>query len=288
MYYSPLRYPGGKNKLAKYVGVICDENNIHKHYIEPYAGGASVALYLLFNNHIEEITINDIDRSIYAFWYSVLNHTDKLCSKIEETEVNVTNWKEQKEVQRNKEEARIFDLGFSTFFLNRTNVSGVINGGIIGGVNQTGKYKIDCRSNKKDLILRIRKIADRKDKIHLYNMDAVKLISELRGITDSRSLFYFDPPYYMKGKSLYINHYKHEDHETVSESIKKIVDSSWIVSYDDTPEIKNLYQLCRKKEYSFFHTAHRAKKGKEVLFFSDDLIVPQVVNPVSFSETVAK
>ena len=83
MFYSPLRYPGGKNKLSKFISKICIDNNINGHYVEPYAGGASVALHLLIENRIKKITINDYDRSIYAFWHSVLWDTNKLCGLIE-------------------------------------------------------------------------------------------------------------------------------------------------------------------------------------------------------------
>jgi len=171
-FYSPLRYPGGKNRLAKFIVLICEKNNINGHYVEPYAGGASVALYLLINGYVKEITINDLDRGIYAFWYSVLNDTDKFCRKIRNTEITVGNWKKFKKIHSNAKTAKLFDLGFATFFLNRTNRSGVIDGGVIGGETQKGKYKINCRFNKKDLIKRIKLIASHKKNIHLYNWDA--------------------------------------------------------------------------------------------------------------------
>ena len=155
-FYSPLRYPGGKKKLAKFIAKLCIDNKISGHYVEPYAGGASVALFLLFNKYVSEITINDKDRSIYAFWHSVLNDTSRLCKLIEKTDINVKNWRGQREIQKNKEKADLLELGFSTFFLNRTNHSGIIDGGIIGGVRQKGKYKINCRFNKKELIVRIK------------------------------------------------------------------------------------------------------------------------------------
>ena len=179
-FYSPLRYPGGKNKLAKFVGLICEKNNINNYYIEPYAGGASVALFLLFNNYVKEIAINDIDKSIYAFWYSVLYDTDKLCELIHKTEINIKDWKKQREIQKDKESVALLDLGFSTFFLNRTNFSGVINAGVIGGLKQKGKYKIGCRYNKKDLISRIKTIAKYKKRIDIYNLDAIELVKKIR------------------------------------------------------------------------------------------------------------
>ncbi|MGB2580420.1 MAG: DNA adenine methylase, partial [Minisyncoccia bacterium] len=165
-FYSPLRYPGGKNKLAKFVALVCEKNNISGHYVEPYAGGASVALHLLINGYVKEITINDFDRSIYAFWHSVLNNTEKFCKMIESADMTVRNWLEQKEVQKNKAKVGLLELGFSTFFLNRTNRSGVINGGVIGGLEQKGNFKIDCRFNKKELIERVRLIAGYKQNIH--------------------------------------------------------------------------------------------------------------------------
>lgn len=279
-FYSPLRYPGGKNKLAKFVALVCEKNDINGHYIEPYAGGASVALHLLINGYVKEITINDLDRAIHAFWYSVLNDSEKFCNKIRTTDVTIKNWKKFKEIHKNKDKETLFDLGFAAFFLNRTNHSGVIDGGIIGGIEQKGTYKIDCRFNKEDLIERIRLIAKHRNSINLYNLDALKLIDKIQKEREGKNtIFYFDPPYYLKGPSLYMNHYKYYDHKEVSEKIQKIQNTRWIVSYDNTPEIKKLYSGSKKKEYSFFHTAYEIREGKEVLFSSYDLIMPRIAQP---------
>ncbi len=279
-FYSPLRYPGGKNKLAKFVALICEKNNINGHYVEPYAGGASVALYLLLNGYVKEVTINDYDRAIFAFWYAILNDTEKFCRKIKNTEITVKNWKKFKTVHSNKETASLFDLGFATFFLNRTNRSGIIDGGILGGIAQEGKYKIYCRFNKKNLIGRIKLIAFHKKNIHLYNLDALKLIKKIqKKNVNQNTIFYFDPPYYLKGPSLYMNHYKYGDHKIVSEKIQRMRNARWIVSYDNVSEIKKLYANERKKEYTLIHSAYEARKGQEVLFFSNNLYIPRV-NPV--------
>lgn len=279
-FYSPLRYPGGKNKLSKFIASICRENNINGHYVEPYAGGASVALHLLFNGHVGEVTINDYDRAIYAFWYSVVNDTERFCRKIRNTEVSINSWKKQRKIQKNKDnEKDLLKLGFSTFFLNRTNYSGIIGGGMIGGTLQSGKYKIDCRFNKEELIDRIRFIGIHRKHIHLENLDALDLVKKIK--KDKNTIFYFDPPYYLKGPSLYMNHYSHQDHERVSGEIKKIKNAKWIVSYDNTSEIKKMYHLCRKKEYTLFHTAYKTRVGKEILFFSKNIVVPKVTSPVN-------
>lgn len=281
MFYSPLRYPGGKNKLSKFIAKICVDNNIDSHYVEPYAGGASVALSLLIEKKVEKITINDYDRSIYAFWHSVLKNTKKLCDLIESTEINIISWQKAKDIQRNKASSKLLDLGFSTFFLNRTNISGIINAGVMGGIEQNGKYKIDCRFNKIELIKRIKLIAKHKKQIKLYNIDALELIKIIQKESNNeQTIFYFDPPYYLKGASLYMNHYKNNQHVEVSEAIKDIKNINWIVSYDNTPEIENIYKwvsIKRSKKYSVNHSTYEARKGKEILFLSKNLVIPHKV-----------
>lgn len=268
--------------MAKFVSLICEKNNIDGHYIEPYAGGASVALFLLIEGYVKEISINDFDRSLYAFWHSVLYNTDQLCEMISCAELNIRNWYKQKEIQRNKQTADLLELGFSTFFLNRTNRSGIIEGGVIGGIGQKGNYKIGCRFNKVELIERIRFIAIHRASIHLYNLDALDLINNVERQTKSKNvIFYFDPPYFLKGQSLYMNAYGPKDHEKVSDRIKRIKNARWIVSYDNVPQIQMLYRGkdVKRQNYSFIHTAYAPREGREVLFFSKNLNVPDVIHP---------
>ncbi|WP_142784573.1 DNA adenine methylase [Changchengzhania lutea] len=285
MFYSPLRYPGGKNKLSVFIAKICIDNNINGHYVEPYSGGASVALFLLIEGFVNRITINDRDRSIYAFWHSVLNKTNQLCKLIENAELSIEEWRRQKEVQTNKKTANLLELGFSTFYLNRTNRSGIINAGVMGGVLQNGNYLIDCRFNKLDLIERIRKIAKYKKSIRLYKKDAIKLIDKIQNeAMNDNVVFYFDPPYYLKASTLYMNHYQDKNHKKVSDKIKSIQNIKWIVSYDNVPEIQNLYSECNRKEFSFKHTAYEIREGKEILFFSENIKQPKIEewNPLRF------
>lgn len=277
MYYSPLRYPGGKARLSAFIAKVCMDNEITGHYVEPYSGGAAVALFLLMEGYVEKITINDKDRSIYAFWHSVLYRTDELCNLIENAKLDVDEWRRQREVQNNKADSDLLDLGFSTFYQNRTNRSGIIQGGLMGGIDQQGKYPMDCRFNKADLIKRIKNIAQHRENINLYGQDAVDLIDkiELESANDN-VIFYFDPPYYNKASTLYMNHYKDDNHKTVRDKIKSIDKIKWIVSYDNVPEIQQLSSSFERKEFSFKHTAHTTKVGKEVIFFSDNLIQPSI------------
>lgn len=290
MFYSPLRYPGGKNRLSAFLAKICMDNNIHCHYVEPYAGGASVALFLLLEGYVEKITINDKDRSIYAFWHSVIYQSEDLCNLIDNTDISIENWHAQKTIQKEKENIDLLTLGFSTLFLNRTNRSGIIKGGVIGGLNQNGNYKIDCRFNKEDIKQRIRHIAKFSEYIYLYNLDAIDLIDKIQeqSCTESGTIFYFDPPYYLKADQLYMNHYLDEHHKEVSEKIKNIKNVHWLVSYDDNENIEKLYMDFPTKKYSFNHSAGTAKAGKEIIFFSEGIQQPQIdnYNPINFRITV--
>lgn len=274
-FYSPLRYPGGKGKVADYFKQIFKDNLLYDGiYVEPYAGGASVALSLLFNEYASKIIINDIDKSIYSFWHSVLNDTDKLCKLIYDTPVTIDNWEIQKSIQKNKNRYGFLKLGFSTFYLNRTNRSGILNAGIIGGRQQLGEWKIDARYNKKDLIERIERIALYKNKIELYNSDAVELIKSLRKALSKNTLFYFDPPYYVKGKDLYLNYYVDKDHREIANEISKVKNQKWIVTYDDVNPIRNLYTDFRQKPFKLAYSAgNENKQGQEVMIFSDNLYI---------------
>ena len=273
-FVSPLRYPGGKLKVVDYIKKLFEVNDLMDGtYIEPYAGGASVALTLLFSEYASRIKINDIDRSIYAFWHSVLEETDAFCRLITDTPVNMEMWAHQREVQARKEDAELLELGFSTFYLNRTNRSGILSGGVIGGKEQTGKWKIDARYNKKDLVERIECVAEYGDRIELTSMDAVELIKHIRRPSE-KTFCYLDPPYYVKGRDLYLNYYNDDDHRAVAKAIKKYK-GKWIISYDAVPFISDLYKKYRQKEYYLSYSAGNPAKGKEIVVYSDGLLIPE-------------
>ncbi|MFP3896436.1 MAG: DNA adenine methylase, partial [Anaerolineales bacterium] len=287
-YYSPLRYPGGKRRLANFIKLIYAGNGLSDgHYIELYAGGAAIALELLFDGFVSHAHINDLDRSIYAFWYSVLHETDRLCEQIRTTEVTIDEWYYQKEIQEQREAVSLFNLGFSTFFLNRTNRSGIIEGGVIGGKNQDGKYKIHARFNKTDLIHRIRHIGRYQNRISIYNEDAADFIVELLPRFPVETLVYLDPPYYDKGGELYKNSYEHKDHEKISQLIST-VDHKWIISYDNTPEIRDIYAGRPFLVYDLHYSAADRYEGSEIIFFCDDRVIPDVDNPAKVDKDIAE
>lgn len=275
-YFTPLRYPGGKGKLAEYIKVVMAANKlIGGCYVEPYAGGAAVALELLLIGYVDEVHINDLNDGIYAFWDCVLNDTDAFIEKIQGTPVTIEEWFFQKSIQ-SSENPESLDLAFATFFLNRCNRSGILKAGVIGGKKQDGKWKLDARFNKDDLIGRMRKIKNFRDRIFLYNRDAVDLVKDLSVRLPRNTLFYLDPPYYVKGEGLYDNFYNHEDHLEVAEAIKNVDGVHWIVSYDDVPQIREMYSDCRALRYKLSYSAQRREQGGEIMFFDPKMVIPEV------------
>lgn len=268
---SILRYPGGKSQLATYIEHLLKINNISGTYIEPFAGGAGVALYLLFHNAIDKIILNDFDPSIFSVWYAILNNKDNFIDMIDKTPVTIQEWNYQK-----KQHLRYFNdpyslkNAFATFFLNRTNVSGIINGGPIGGKNQKGKYKINCRFNKKKLIEKINRIHSFRNRIELYNFDAEYFISEKINKSDSRSTFtFFDPPYFNQGKKLYLSFIDKDKHRRIANEIVSLKDKKWITTYDIEKQILRYYEPYSKVyKYQLLYSANKKRRANEYIFAS--------------------
>ena len=275
---SPLRYPGGKSCLYDLAGHILRLNKLERaHYAEPYAGGAGLALALLFNGHVSEIHLNDVDRSIWAFWHSTLNHTDDLVTLIAETPVTLETWTAQRDAYLNQADYDDLEVGFATFFLNRTNRSGIIKGaGVIGGHDQSGAYKIDCRFNRTDLIKRVRRIAKYRSRIHLHRLDALAFLDQADTALPARSFFCIDPPYFNKGSSLYTSFYAPEDHLAVSQAVLGL-ERPWVLTYDNTPEIAHLYKARRQYGFDVNYSVQTKRVGTELLVASKGLIMPSDV-----------
>lgn len=281
-YLTPLRYPGGKAKFAPAIEAIIKENDlVGGDYLEPFAGGAAVALSLLIKGISTNIHINDLDVAVYSFWKALLTETEQLIHKIERTPVNMDNWHKQKAIldSSTPEQYSLLERGFATFFLNRTNHSGILKAGVIGGKKQAGKYKLDARFNKKNLIKRIERIAKYADNIFLYNEDAKQLLERTNEFLPENSLIYLDPPYYEKGQGLYRNFYEHEDHVAIKEAVSKL-QYNWIISYDDQPEIREIYKNFRHGEYSLNYSVSNLnrRKATEIVIIPKHLKIPHLKN----------
>lgn len=273
---TPLRYPGGKTQLAPFVSDLLRTNDLLQCvYCEPFAGGAGIACRLLLRGTIAEAWLNDIDPAIYAFWHSVLNSTEQLCDRIEQIKVNITEWHHQKQIHA-AEKANLLDLGFSTLFLNRTNRSGILKGGVIGGLSQNGKYSIDCRFGREELIRKIRRIALYREQIHLTCVDAKRYMSVNLKKLPQYALVNVDPPYYRAGPDLYTNAYQHQDHLSLSKEVQKMP-HRWMLTYDDVPEIRSMYPDLTHYRKTLTYYAQVKRSAAELLILSGRLVPPQIL-----------
>ena len=275
-YRTPLRYPGGKQRLAPFIAEILEHNDaIGWNYVEPYAGGAGVAIELLLDRKVGHIYLNDSSRHIYAFWKAILSDADGFCRRIARASLTLDAWRAHREVVRQPEQHDLHDLGFSTFFLNRCNRSGVLTAGVIGGRSQRGRWRIDARFPRNELIKRIEAIAACRRHITISNLDAEEFMQQRVNALPRQTLVYCDPPYFARAKRLYLNTYQPEDHIRLARAIQGKLRRPWLVSYDSHPTIATLYRKRRRFPYSISYSAINAYQGEECFIFSDGLEIPR-------------
>ena len=269
--YTPLRYPGGKTKLYKEVKPFLNTLGNDTIYVEPFAGGAGLALKLLFCGDAKNVVLNDIDENIYLFWYACLEETNDLCRLIKDASLSIEEWEKQKRVLDNPKSYTDLERAYALFYLNRCNRSGIIRGGPIGGKKQDGRYRIDARFNKEGLIKKISRIGNRKDNISIYCEDGKQFLTDVcKDLPDEKTLIYIDPPYVNKGPELYQNSFSKEDHEALSKVIHQL-NQHWIVTYDTDELIKNLYAEYTIREIQLGYSAgERRKIGQEYLISNFD------------------
>lgn len=256
---SPLRYPGGKAALAGFFADIIEALGIeHSRYIEPYAGGVGAGIALLRQGIVDHLVVNDIDPAVHAFWRSVVDQNAELVELVESTPLTIAEWQKQREIYRARDRADLLRLGFAFFFLNRTNRSGILNAGVIGGQRQEGNYKIDARFNRETLIERLKAIGALADRITVADLDGRTVIQQYA--EDEHAFMYIDPPYVHAGSQLYLNAFDGRDHKALANVVNAVEGAQWLMTYDTAPLIESLYRgqfQCRLKlTYSARYPGH--------------------------------
>lgn len=266
---SPLRYPGGKNRLADFIRIVIQNTGLHDcTYIEPFAGGAGVALSLLLDNTVDTIVINDSDKAIYSFWRSVKEEPEALIQLIYDTPVTIDEWRKQKSIYVSSKSYSL-EYAFATLFLNRTNRSGILNAGPIGGYAQSGAWKLDVRYDRDSLASKIQTISENKNRIRVYNKDIISLLRNYTPQMRGNLFFYFDPPYYNKGQRLYKNFFSPSDHKRIYDVISQEITSPWIITYDDVPQIAEIYKNYGRRHFDLTYSAANKGSASELMIFSD-------------------
>ena len=275
MYYSPLRYPGGKGKLASFMEYMIDQlGHQGGTYIEPFAGGAGIAMELLLRNVVSRIVINDYDKAVWSFWKAILTETDRFVEEIRTVPLTVDEWQKQHKILVTQNDKYSFELGFAAFYLNRTNRSGIIKGGVIGGQEQAKDWKMDVRFKREELVTRIQRIAARKKDIKLYNKDVNSFIKNYVPLYEENTLIYFDPPYFRKGQQLYMNFFNYKDHVRIEQEIREHVNCDWIITYDYEPQIEEIYHNYNLRLYDLNYSVSTKRKANELMIFKDGIFIP--------------
>ena len=273
---TPLRYPGGKSQVYEQIASILSLNNVSQRtYVEPFAGGAGLALKLLLRGDVPAIVLNDIDPAIANFWLTVLSTPNYLCDRLVETPVDVSSWFEQRAIYEDDSLKWTPQHAFATLFLNRTSRSGILRGGPIGGRSQSGSTKIDARLTPvtiKNLRSKIEKISRYRDRITIHSKDAVELLQDLSHEKDEYFI-YADPPYITKGAALYHNSFTQEDHRRFGAAVMEC-HCPFIVSYDEHPLACEIYERLRMRPLVLRYSLNRRQRTQEYLFFSRDLQIP--------------
>jgi len=261
---SPLRYPGGKAAMAGLLGEIRRLNGLgNRSMAEPFAGGAGASLTMLYLEEAHNIYINDADPAIYDFWWALINRSRLFLDMLSNTPINIDEWQSQRDVYRSRRRTGRLRRGFSVFYLNRCNRSGIVmNGGPIGGFSQAGRWRLDARFNKAELRRRCDKVAEYRNRIHISCSDGIDFIESL----DPECTFFFiDPPYFEKGPTLYLNALDTEYHEALAERMKGIQQSAWVLTYDNHPAVRKMYaDWAAIHPFSLRYSAAERRFGKEI------------------------
>lgn len=262
--YTPVRYPGGKSKIYPLVDSIIEGNGlVGCTYAEAFCGGAGLAMRLLLNGRVSRVLLNDLDPAVFSMWDAIVHRPDDLCRFLCDTEPTVGEWRRQREVLFSSDSPS-FSLGCAAMFLNRVNRSGILRGGPIGGVAQTGKWRMDARYNTGDLCRKIGTISARSTDIGLYNMDGAEFIEDALPAQEGPVFANFDPPYVEKGPSLYANAFGEADHRHLAETIARCP-VPWMVTYDADPLVDELYGVFTRYDLSVGYSAARVRVGREIL-----------------------
>jgi DNA adenine methylase len=276
---TPLRYPGSKTWLVDYISKFLEYNNLEPEILaEPYAGSGAVAISLLNEGKIDRAFLNEKDPLIVAFWKSTLYHTEELIERIESTEINLSTWNSFRKylTPEAPKNYSTIDLGFAFFFFNRTNFSGIVTGGPLGGQRQQSKYSISCRFKRDYLVEKVRKIGNLRGKVKIYQGDGIRFLRKIqKRISNREVVYYIDPPYFKSGRDLYRKWFTEDDHIRLSEFLK-LFEPPWFLSYDDSEFIKSLYKKSKTQQIYADYQVWKYKRNVKELLFSNYVIPPMI------------
>lgn len=265
---SPLRYPGSKQSLVKYAERFLRANKlVGREWIEPCAGGASIALSLISRGLVPRATIVEKDPLIHAFWKCLKTDGAILCELARKLSITVQTWQEFQKYREPEAVDRFppMELALAGLFFNRVNYSGIIGAKPIGGMSQSSDYKIDCRFTKSTVIDRMVDAARLMDRIAVVGGDGLSYLRRSHARLSRRgSVVYVDPPYFVQGKKLYRYHFVERDHVRLARFLNE-AKFPWLVSYDNDPFVVSLFSSHNIRPICLRYTVREARKADELL-----------------------
>jgi len=243
-------------------------------FVEPFCGGAGAALNLLADGFVDRIYLNDADIRIYSAWRAMLTERDRFVDSIHAIPLTIDEWyRQQDQVKNLSKYGYSFELGFASFFMNRTTRSGIVEkAGPIGGYQQTGQWKLDARFNREGLAQRVDWLAGKRSQIELSNKDALAFIDRTRRtIETDRTLFFIDPPYVKAGGRLYLNGMTEAKHVALSDMLTSGEFRYWVLTYDDAPLIRTLYCDQELGHISVTYSLQSKRKENEIIILPSEI-----------------
>jgi len=240
MIKSPLRYPGGKSKAIKFIAPLIPKFD---EFREPFVGGGSVFVYLKQKYPNKKFWINDIYENLYHFWIQAQQNPDELIQQIQYWRDTFKVGKElHKYLLKNIDRFDSLRKAAAFFVFNRITFSGTTES---GGFSNAALHKRFTQSS----IERVKALSYILQNTKITNLDYQQVI-EAKG---ENVFIFLDPPYYSATKSaLYGKNgklHRDFDHERLAEVLKK-TKHKWLITYDDSEYIRNLFSFANIKEWS--------------------------------------
>ena len=265
---SPFRYPGGKGFLTDLLRQkLMEIPGPTRGYAEPFCGGAGAAINLLLDGDADSIFINDLDARVYSAWMAIVTETERFVDCLERAKVTVDEWHRQKRIATDHVSGYSFEAGFATFFLNRTSRAGIVIGsGPVGGYEQSGNWKIDARFYRDTMVNRVKHIGAKRQSILVSNLSATDFLQSLHSSGRAANTFVFiDPPYFEIGSRLYLDGMGENGHAILAKHLRNGLAKNWLMTYDDHPEIRKLYQGFQITELEVLYSLQRQRKVNEIV-----------------------
>jgi DNA adenine methylase len=281
-YISPLRYPGGKARMAPFLGEMFAQQVAAMDveiWLEPFAGGAGAGLSMLEADAVGEVWLTEKNPAIAAMWRAVLGEGEALAARVETTapDMALWGWARETVAAAGEQEVPDLDLGFAALVINRCSRSGIVTSrvGPIGGKSQDGRWTLASRWNGAALAERIRHLATLRRSIRFTEGDAICAIADLDGSgIEDEVLAFVDPPYIREGNRLYAHGMSELDHRRLAGALNASP-ARWMLTYDDEPSVAEaLYPQRRVLAYRISNTANRQRIATEYAVFSGNLLLP--------------